>query len=93
MVFTVSCVTTKNQRRPNCNCFNARLNINHPDLKEEIQTITYDDLFKDRASQVKATKVGSTKISVRKLILGLKNKKSEHSQSLLRKKQEHLQHP
>ena len=48
--------------------------VNHPDLKEEIPTITYNDIFKDLASQVKAAKVWSKIMSVRKVMQGLKNK-------------------
>ena len=48
--------------------------MNDPDLKEEIQTINHDDIFKDLASQVKASKVWSKIMDDRKVILGRKDK-------------------
>ena len=41
--------------------------VNHPDLKETVQTIKYDDIFENLPAQIKAVKVWKQILSVRKI--------------------------
>ena len=44
----------------------------HPDLKVEIKTVKYEDIFKDLPIQIKAVKVWRKIMEIRKIKLGLK---------------------
>ena len=46
--------------------------VNHPDLKEIVQSIKYDDIFENLPAQIKAVKVWKHILSVRKIELGRK---------------------
>ena len=46
--------------------------LNHPDLKETVKNIKYDDIFENLPAQVKAVKVWKHILSVRKVELGRK---------------------
>ena len=45
--------------------------VNHPDIKQDISKIKYEDIFKDLSSQVNAIKVWTKIMSIRKVKLGI----------------------
>ena len=46
--------------------------IHHPELKTEIDSIEYEDIFKSLSSQIRAVKVWKKLLFVRKVKLGIK---------------------
>ena len=62
----------KNSEESQMHLLHCKYLLDHPDLKLEILTIRYDDIFKDLQSQIKAIKVLKKIMSVRKIKLGIK---------------------
>ena len=62
----------KNSEESQMHLLHCNYLINHPELILDIQTIKYDDIFKDLQSQIRAIKVWRKIMSVRKIKLGIK---------------------
>ena len=61
----------QNAEESQLHLLNCNFLLNHPELKSEIPTIKYDDIFNDIESQVKAVKVWKKIMNIRRIKLGL----------------------